>query len=129
MIYFPLIKVRDRDIDEDNEILVGSNHHHVLLLDKNGSISFLNMQCCEGTGKDGSYEFVSTEDEEGNRKIEMVNIIELLKVFGDEIHIKDLGMQNEFTDVLNSLENIISKAQDAQNRLQEEFMAKLFGKR
>jgi hypothetical protein len=53
---FPIIKVRDK---ADGRIhILGTNSHDTLYVDNSKGLQYLNLQCDDGTGRDGSYEFV-----------------------------------------------------------------------
>jgi hypothetical protein len=79
---FPVIRIRDKG-SKDKGFMVGTNSHHRLELDGQGNIKFFNLQCCDGTGKYGDYEFVT---EKGSRYIEMVTFDELLAIYKEEIN-------------------------------------------
>jgi hypothetical protein len=99
---FPVIRVRDKG-SKDKGVLVGSNTHHQLVLDDNGNIKFTNLQCMEGTGRDGGYEFV-TKKSDYEHEIEMVTFDELLEIYKEQIKLsseKERRIRNfikEFTN-------------------------------
>jgi hypothetical protein len=56
---FPLIKVRDKSNGEIH--IVGLDSHDELLI-IDGQIMYHNLQNGDGTGEDGSYEFIAGKD-------------------------------------------------------------------
>lgn len=56
----PLVKVRDKG--NRREHIVGFDIHDMLLVEEDGSISYMNLQNGEGTGSDSCYEFVTEFD-------------------------------------------------------------------
>ena len=77
---FPIIKVRNKS-SQGCKHIVGTNSHDLLMLDENGNIKYHNMQCCEGTGEDGAYEFVGEKDEMYGTTIEFVTLDELVEIY------------------------------------------------
>ncbi|MFB5192677.1 hypothetical protein [Alicyclobacillus fastidiosus] len=60
MMTLPIIKVRDKH--SGLEHVVGTDTHDVLLVNEDGSISYMNLQNGEGSGPDSVYEFVTEFD-------------------------------------------------------------------
>lgn len=55
-----LVKVRDKGTGKEH--IVGSDTHDLLLVEEDGSISYMNLQNGEGTGPESCYEFVTEFD-------------------------------------------------------------------
>ncbi|MHB1654614.1 MAG: hypothetical protein ACYCVD_19390 [Desulfitobacteriaceae bacterium] len=121
---FPIIKVRDEGTRGEG-FFVGTDHHHKLILDYNGNIQFFNIQCNDGTGKDGSYEFITQEGFFGN-EIQLVNITELLNIYKytEGIH-KHAEIRTRFDKVMLELSSILNDYEIIQDKEEKEMMGKV----
>ena len=110
---FPIIRVKNKG-EKGNGFIVGTNHHHKLILDENGNIKFVNIQCMDATGKypGYGYEFITKkglmdEDEE----ISFGTVWDILNIYAKHIGILDnKELTKEFNDVLKNLENVFTKS-------------------
>lgn len=79
---FPVIRIRTKDYKDKGRI-IGTNSHDELVINENGDIHYLNLQCMDGTGKHGSFEFVGGKGHYGP-EIQFVNFEELIKIYMEE---------------------------------------------
>lgn len=80
---FPIIRIRNKG-EKGKGRIVGTDVHDMLIPDKNGDIEYLDLQCMDGTGKDGSFEFVGKKDDMFKASIEFVDIDTLLKIYAEQ---------------------------------------------
>lgn len=117
---FPIIKVHDK-LHKNQEIIVGEDErHHILLVEKDGNLKFLNVQCCDGTGKGGSYEFLSRNGYFGD-EIEFGTIFDILTLYAKNIQSNESGFEDEYQLILNELSQLYEKAVKAQSQKNENF--------
>lgn len=81
---FPIIRIREKG-EKGKGRIIGTNSHDMLRLDEHGNIAYHNLQCCEGTGEDGCYEFVGERDEMYGVTIEFVTFEELVEIYKSEV--------------------------------------------
>lgn len=121
---FPIIKVRDKGTREKGFYL-GTDLHHRLILDYFGNLQFFNAQCCDGTGEDGSYEFIAQEGYFGF-EIQLVDIMELLNVYKDTVGInKHRLIKSRFEKVMLEFCKVINDYSIIQDKEEKEMMDKL----
>lgn len=89
---FPVIKVIDKDSNRSH--IVGTNHHDQLVINENGSISYLNLQILEGTGPRGAYNFQSNSSFEKQMIVEFVSFEELQELYQEDKVKKDYAEKN-----------------------------------
>ena len=84
---FPIIEVVDKG--RGGRHIVGTNSHDALHIDnETGGLHYYNLQCGEGTGEYGSYEFIGEDNEYGpGSEIRFVTFEELLEIYKKEVEL------------------------------------------
>lgn len=110
---FPVIKIKDSTEDR----IVGTNSHDTLYVDpQTGGIQYLNLQCCEGTGKYGKYEFTGEVSEfSPYPEIEFVSFEELAEIY--MTHLEDAG--KEEAEIQGLIKEIIFKTNQKREQVIE----------
>lgn len=82
---FPIIRVKDKGKEGRGRIL-GTNSHDVLIVNEQGSIDYLDLQCMGRTGEHGSCEFVAESIEDFPYPVvEFVTFEQLIEIYKNEI--------------------------------------------
>lgn len=115
----PLIKIEDRG----KEIIVGSNHHHNLLI-KDEKLMYFNSQSCSTVGKDDGIGFVSAGYNDFVN-MDYVDFVTLDKALLIESEMFDEQYKQQIKEVINKYKEIKEKAQFRANKRLEEFIKKL----
>lgn len=122
---FPLIRVRAKG-DSHNGYLLGSDvAHHKLILDDNGSLKFHNIQCSDGTGKHGSFEFVTTEGYWGD-EIDFGDIWDILDIYKKHLRISKFQLDKEYDEAIRQLKAVFDNAIELKAREDEQIIQNLF---
>lgn len=103
---FPIIKVRDKESGHVH--ILGTNSHDTLHID--GGLQYYNLQCGDGTGRDGGFEFVGDVDE-----IEFVDFDTLIDIYKNQIKL-DCEQERKIRDWIKETFDKYSE----ENRLDED---------
>jgi hypothetical protein len=108
MIYFPDIRIRTKGQLKTFPL---SNGHHKLFIAADGNIQFYNIQCGDGTGEYGGYEFLGREglffEMFGQKEI---NLLEPVDVIGEiALHFGFFGT-SEHVKIVATMQEAIDKA-------------------
>lgn len=109
---FPIIKIRDKGSKGPGFLVGIDERHHELMVDENGNLEFLNVQCCDGTGVDGGFEFVAKKDDFG-ASIDWGNIWDLIDIaFSRYDILNDNCLKKDFAAAVKTLKCVFDKAED-----------------
>lgn len=122
---FPLIRIREKGSNDKGYFLGLDEAHHMLILDSNGNLKFHNIQCCDGTGKHGSFEFVTTKGYWGD-EIEFGNIWDILNIYKEHLQIQEFQLDEEFNKALQQLKIVSDKAISLKEKEYDEMVQNLF---
>ena len=122
---FPIIKVRDKGSNDKGYCLGVDEAHHQLILDNNSNLKFFNAQCCDGTGNDGTFEFVTRNGCYG-KDIEFGDIFDLININKDYLHIKDDQLLKKYEIAVDQLKNVFSEAENARDEYLESLVENYF---
>ena len=115
----PLIKIKDCG----REKIIGSNHHHNLLIEDE-KLMYFNSQDCSTVCKDDGINFVSAgyNDFVDRDYISFIALEEALLI---ESEMFDEEYNQEIKEVISRYKDIKEKAQERENKALEEFIKKL----
>lgn len=96
----PLIRVKDKQGNYTH--ILGTDSHDTLHINEEGSLDYLNLQGCDGTGKHGTFEFVGYSHEfSPYLEIEFVTLEKFKELAEKEINEREAVIQ-KWIDELKS---------------------------
>ena len=114
IMLFPIIYVKDKEGFGDAKI-IGTNVHHSLTL-CDGNLQFINLQCFEGTGEDGCYEFTNLSEE---NEVRFVNFLQLMDIYKENVGISGSKFESEWDDLAFQLKNLLNKLDSKKREAKE----------
>jgi hypothetical protein len=105
---FVLLNIKDNE-SQSNRFILGSNNHHMLTVNGQGSLDFINLQTQEMTGEGCSQSFDIDPDYRG--LIPLVSFETLMQEIKSSLDF-DSTDENEYNKAVETIQSLISKAED-----------------